>query len=198
MTILESIMSAKMADLFIPLAVYLSTGTFNLKTYILAIITTLLVLFWFRDGKSNKGDFVRGIFIIVPLLVIQAYLSPILVGNYKNSLEQIISFTLATLVLRFIICMFPLFTRRRIKGNFNLNGNSLVLYSVRSILTVLAQFTFTIVTSSPLAAVGWIFLNMSSLYGLIASSLIIKEKNTGREVLLIFIITFIMILEKFI
>lgn len=151
---------------------------------------------------KEKGDakkYLDGVIIIVPLLTIQAFASPLLVGNNKNQLSSIIAFTLSTLVIRFIIsALMMLFYQKSFQLKNSLNSNNLFIYIIRSILTIIAQFTFVIVTSDKYSALGWIFLNMTSLYGVLASSLFLKEKNTKKEILLICFITAIMLIQNFI
>lgn len=198
MTIFKSVISAKLADLLIPIAVYLSTGKLDLKIYFLAVFTTLIVVFWLKK-KGDAKKYLDGVIIIVPLLTIQAFASPLLVGNNKNQLSSIIAFTLSTLVIRFIIsALMMLFYQKSFQLKNSLNSNNLFIYIIRSILTIIAQFTFVIVTSDKYSALGWIFLNMTSLYGVLASSLFLKEKNTKKEILLICFITAIMLIQNFI
>ncbi|GAB2026828.1 hypothetical protein [Lactovum odontotermitis] len=197
MTIFESVISAKAADIFIPVAVFLATGVFSVKTYFLAILTTFLVVLWLRKSREIKKYF-QGILIIVPLLVVQAYTTPLLVEDYHHDFRQMTAFTLCTLVIRFLISLISMFFDQDFrKMKLSLSKNNVGLYALRSVLTVTAQFTFVLVTSDRLAALAWIFLNMTSLYGILFSGFILHEKTSKKGVILILSLTGLMIIGNF-
>lgn len=197
MTIFESVIAAKAADILIPIAVFFATGVFSVKTYFLAILTTLLVVLWLRKGNSLAKYF-KGILIIVPLLVAQAYLTPLLVGNYHHNFKQMVAFTLCTLVIRFVISLVSLlFDKDFRQMKLSLSKNNVGLYALRSVLTITAQFTFVLVTSDRLAALAWIFLNMTSLYGILFSGLILREKASQKGIILIMVLTALMVIGNF-
>lgn len=73
MTIFESAIAAKTADIFIPIAVFFATGVFEISTYLISILTTLMVFFWLKGSSKDTNKYLLGIFVIVPLLVIQSF-----------------------------------------------------------------------------------------------------------------------------
>ncbi|KZK06012.1 hypothetical protein AB996_1577 [Lactococcus cremoris] len=198
MTVFESVISAKIADFFIPIAVFLATGAFSLKTYILAVISTIIVMFWLRKGTDFK-KYLFGILLIVPLLVAQAFGNPLLVSNFHQDFYTIIAFTLATLTLRFIISLVMFFLYRGAwqKKRWIFTRKNTFLYLLRAFLTIITHFTFVLVTADKMAALGWIFLNMTSLYGILVSRVTLKEKTSRQGIVLVVGLTALMIAGSF-
>ncbi len=196
MTVLESVISSKMSDLVIPFALFVTTGYFSFSTYFLSIFTTFLI-FVFLNNKMNTKKFLKGILVIVPLLTLQAMLSPILTAPFKESLHQIIVFTICTLYIRFFISILScLFDKQIYKKTKKLKVQLIPLYFLRSFLTISAQFTFVVVTSDPQASIAWIFLNMTSLFGVIFSNIFLKERNNLKELVLVFLMIIIVLLKE--
>ncbi|MBM7541278.1 hypothetical protein [Amphibacillus cookii] len=197
MTIFESAIAAKTADVFIPIAVFLATGVFEISTYLISILTTLMVYFWLKNSSKDINKYLLGIFVIVPLLVIQSFLSPILVSEYKGDPYLVIGFTIVTLYIRFFISfVLFLFTNKLKKSDISFNLKGASLYIGRGFLTIIAQLTFVIVTASNAASLGWIFLNMTSFYGVIYSSIFLKEKVLKKDFLFICAITAIVVIKE--
>lgn len=198
MTVFESVISAKIADFFIPLAVFLATGAFSLKTYILAIVSTLIVMFWLRKSADFK-KYLFGMVLIVPLLVAQAFGNPLLVHDFHQDFHTVICFTLATLSLRFIISLVMFFIYKGARqGTWKFTRKNAVLYILRAFLTITTHFTFVLVTADAQAALGWIFLNMTSLYGILVSGVTLKEKTSRQEMALVLSLTALMIAGEFV
>ncbi|WP_017471507.1 hypothetical protein [Amphibacillus jilinensis] len=197
MTIFESAIAAKTADVFIPIAVFLATGVFEISTYLISILTTLMVYFWLKNSSKDINKYLLGIVVIVPLLVIQSFLSPILVSEYRGDPYLVIGFTIVTLYIRFFISfVLFLFTNKFTKSNISFNFKAASLYIGRGFLTIIAQLTFVIVTASNAASLGWIFLNMTSFYGVIYSSIFLKEKVLKKDFLFICAITAIVVIKE--
>ncbi len=198
LTIFEAAITAKTSDLLIPIAIFITTGYFNITNYFISFLTTMLIVLWLKN-KNNIKKIINGIIIIVPLLVIQAASAPLLVNDYKNSFHSLIIFTISTLIIRFIIStinLIPFIKKIKFDGYKELFFDK--LFFIRAILTIIAQFTFVIATSSINSSISWIFLNITSLYGVIFSGLILKEKNTKTEFILIISITLIAIFSQLI
>ena len=198
MTVFESVISAKIADFFIPIAVFLATGTFSIRTYILAVISTLIVMVWLRKRTDFK-KYLFGIFLIVPLLVAQAFGNPLLTRHFHQNFRTIIAFTLATLSLQFIISLIMFFVYQRSWKNkkWTFTKKNTLLYLLRAFLTIVTHFTFVLVTADKMAALGWIFLNMTSLYGILVSSVTLKEKTSRQGIYLVAGLTALMIAGSF-
>ncbi|MCR8969787.1 EamA family transporter [Facklamia sp. 7083-14-GEN3] len=196
LSIFESAIVSKIADFFIPLALFFTTGKINFGNYFISILTTLIVIIWVKK-KSDLKTLLQGVMIIVPPLVIQACLSPVLVGDYKKNMDSLILFTVSTLILRFVvsfISMLPTLKWMEWKqGNKNYFNK---LYFFRAILTCIAQITFVFVTSSNNSSIAWIFLNITSLYGVIFSNLILKESKNKTEIYIIITVSAITILSQ--
>ncbi len=52
----------------------------------------------------------------------------------------------------------------------------MMLYGTRAVLTLVAQLTFTLATSSQTSSIAWVFLNMTSLFSIILSGFFLREK----------------------
>ncbi len=196
LTIFEAAITAKTSDLLIPIAIFTTTGYFSIKNYFISFITTVLIIFWLKNNNNIK-KIINGMIIIVPLLVIQAACAPLLVNHYKNSFHSLILFTISTLIIRFIIStiyLIPFMKKITFDGYKELFFDK--LFFVRAILTVIAQFAFVIATSSSNSSISWIFLNITSLYGVIFSGFLLKEKNTKAEFMLILTITLIAVFSQ--
>ncbi|MGF3195933.1 hypothetical protein [Facklamia sp. P13055] len=83
LSIFESAIVSKTAVFFIPLALFFTTGRINFGNYFISILTTIIIIIWVKK-KSDLKTLLHGVIIIVPPLVIQACLFPLLVGDYKK------------------------------------------------------------------------------------------------------------------
>ena len=150
---------------------------------------------------NRYGLVIKSLLVIVPIIVIQAGVSPLLVSSVKSNVWSLMVFTLITIYLRLIITFVSLAGKLR-KSKPSISRKSIkqtplliiFIYTARSVLTILAQLTFTLSTSSGKSGIAWIFLNMTSLYSVALSSLILKEKLKTYEVILIVAITGLSIL----
>lgn len=70
------------------------------------------------------------------------------------------------------------------------------VYGLRSVLTIAAQISFTIATSSKTSGIAWVLLNMTSLYGVVFGSWILKEKIGKFDVLVLLVVTGMTLLTK--
>ena len=193
----QSIIVSNTADVFIPIGMFLTTGYFSGKSYLLSIFTTLICFIVFFSEKNNLKKMIRGSLVIIPLLTIQAALSPLLLKNHI-SFQSLLIFTIATLYIRFIITQLDFFFRKSTSNHqidFKLNKKELMLYSLRSFITIGTQFTFVVATSSIYSSIAWVFLNLSSIFAVLFSGWILKEQGTRREVIIIIAITIATILR---
>ena len=70
------------------------------------------------------------------------------------------------------------------------------VYGLRSVLTIAAQISFTIATSSKTSGIAWVLLNMTSLYGVVFGSWILKEKIGKFDVLVLLVVTVMTLLTR--
>lgn len=70
------------------------------------------------------------------------------------------------------------------------------VYGLRSVLTIAAQISFTIAMSSKTSGIAWVLLNMTSLYGVVFGSWILKEKIGKFDVLVLLVVTGMTLLTK--
>lgn len=198
-TIMESVVISKATDFFIPLALFTTTLYFNWQTYLVAVISTFVIIGLFlsdqHDSHLNKETLLKNFLIIGPLLVVQAAISPLIVQDIRSP-YSLIMFTMITIYFRFLFTLMSFIrqTKKTVQFEFHLTPIVLLLYSSRAILTLLAQISFTLATSSKSSGVAWIFLNMTSLFSVVLASFILKEKTRIREItalVLIILVTFI-------
>ena len=75
-TIMQSVILSKITDLFIPLAILLTMGYFSKSSYIVSIISTIIVVIYiaFEQRKDNLDlkNLAKTFTVIAPLLIAQA------------------------------------------------------------------------------------------------------------------------------
>lgn len=200
-TIMQSIVLSKMTDLFIPLAIFLTMGYFNKSSYLISIISTIIVvcyiIFKQRHSQMNVSTLLKTFMVIGPLLIVQAALSPLLTKGVIR-LADLAYFTIATIYIRCIITIITFWIKHRSLRitDIKINKQIFGIYGVRAVLTILAQVTYTLATSSPNSGIAWIFLNMTNLYSVIFGSFALKEKIHVSDVLLIICIFGLALISK--
>lgn len=200
--LIDAVISGKLSDIFIPLALALTTSYFSFKQYSISLISTLIVGLLAFSPSTKKVEFktwIKGILVIVPLLTIQSAFSPILVSDI-HGIPELMGFTIITIYLRLLISFFSLFTS---SNKFLINSGStkivkpvIIAYALRAILTIAAQIAFTVATSSKASGIAWVLLNMTSLYGVVFGSWILKEKIGKFDVLVLLVVTLMTLLTK--
>lgn len=200
--LIDAVISGKLSDIFIPLALALTTSYFSFKQYSISLISTLIVGLLAFSPRTQKIEFktwIKGILVIVPLLTLQSAFSPILVSDI-HGIPELMGFTIITIYLRLLISFVSLFTTSK---NFLTNSGSIkivkpvvIAYALRAVLTIAAQIAFTIATSSKTSGIAWVLLNMTSLYGVVFGSWILKEKIGKFDVLVLLVVTLMTLLTK--
>lgn len=200
--LIDAVISGKLSDIFIPLALALTTSYFSFKQYSISLISTLIVGLLAFSPSTKKVEFktwIKGILVIVPLLTIQSAFSPILVSDI-HGIPELMGFTIITIYLRLLISFFSLFTS---SNKFLINSGStkivkpvIIAYALRAILTIAAQIAFTVATSSKASGIAWVLLNMTSLYGVVFGNWILKEKIGKFDVLVLLVVTLMTLLTK--
>lgn len=212
-SVMDAVMLSNSSNMLIPVALFITTGYFSFFQYSFSVISTILIIvvgFVSIKNKSNNqelattnqaGLIIKSLLVIVPIIVIQAGVSPLLVSSVKSNVWALMVFTLITIYIRLLITFVslagkirktaPVISKQAVKQTSLL---IVFIYTARSVLTILAQVTFTLSTSSGKSGIAWIFLNMTSLYSVALSSLILKEKLKYYEIILILAITGLSIL----
>lgn len=195
--IMQSVVINKLSDLLIPLALFLTTGYLNFKSYLVSILTTILVAIYifYKEKKAelNKSAMLKSALVIVPLLVFQSAISPVLTRGVGN-IYDLIFFTIFTIYIRGIIALIAFIVKIKHIQNLGLSKSILLIYACRALLTLLAQITYTLSTSSPQSSISWVFLNITPLYSVLFGNLILHEKIKwvdGMVIVLIFILALI-------
>ncbi|WEV36588.1 EamA family transporter [Lactobacillus sp. ESL0677] len=200
-TIMQSIVLSKMTDLFIPVAIFLTMGYFSQSAYLISIVSTIIVvcyiIFKQRHSELSVKTLLTTFMVIGPLLIVQAALSPLLTKGVVKPID-LIYFTIATIYIRCIITIITFWVKNhslKFKPG-KLTKQVFWIYAARAILTLLAQVTYTLATSSPNSGIAWVFLNMTNLYSVIFGSFALKEKIHVADVLLIICIFGLALLSR--
>ena len=186
-TIMESVLLSKVTDFVIPLALFATTFYFHWQSYLISVVSTLLVIglvISYRQSESGKlALLVKNFWRIGPLLILQAAVSPLLVADLHTP-YALVMFTILTIYFRFLFTAYGFVRQIKASGDFDLQLTPKVgwLYATRAVLTLLAQVAFTLATSSENSGVAWIFLNMTSLFSVVLAGFILKERVQAREI----------------
>lgn len=200
-SIMQSVILSKVTDLFIPLAIFLTMGYFSKSSYLVSIISTLIIVVYIifeqRHNNLNLKVLLTTFAVIAPLLIAQAAFSPLLTKGIISPVD-LIFFTIATIYIRCLITIITFWYKNR---TFKIHGNGIsrkvtLIYGTRAVLTLLAQVTYTLATSSPNSSIAWVFLNMTSLYSVILGDFMLKEKVKFADILVIVCIFGLALLSK--
>lgn len=209
LTVLDAVIVSKSSDVLIPVALFVTTGYFSWYQYSFSILSTLLV---FTLGcvslnlakqrnqlQAQLSNMTKASLIIVPIIVFQACVSPLLVTGVSHSIYTLMAFTLFTIYIRLGISFVSL-VPKYLKASAHRapapisKKQVILIYGSRAFLTVLAQVTFTLATSSSESGIAWIFLNMTSLYSVVFSHLILKEDLYKSEFIILVVVTLLAII----
>lgn len=209
LTVLDAVIVSKSSDVLIPVALFVTTGYFSWYQYSFSILSTLLV---FTLGyvslnlakqrnqlQAQLSNMTKASLIIVPIIVFQACVSPLLVTGVSHSIYTLMAFTLFTIYIRLgisFVSLVPKYLKASAhKTPAPISKKQVILiYGSRAFLTVLAQVTFTLATSSSESGIAWIFLNMTSLYSVVFSHLILKEDLYKSEFIILVVVTLLAII----
>ena len=200
-SIMQSVLLSKVTDLFIPWAILLTMGYFSKSSYLVSIISTVIVVIYIvfeqRHNNLNLKNLLTTFAVIAPLLIIQAALSPLLTKGLIKPID-LVFFTIMTIYVRCLITLITfIYKNRTLKISAeNLKGKVYLIYGSRAVLTLLAQVTYTLATSSPNSSIAWIFLNMTSLYSVIFGDIFLKEKMKFADILVIVAIFILALFSK--
>ncbi|MCO6183647.1 hypothetical protein AAYR18_02990 [Leuconostoc fallax] len=202
-TVMDSVLLSKLTDFVIPIAIFITTYYFNWHSYFISVVSTILVIGLFllsvRTNNSSTKILIKNFWLIGPFLILQAALSPVLVADIKTP-EALITFTILTIYLRFLITL-TAFLRQRHQANMireQVGSRVMMLYGTRAVLTLVAQLTFTLATSSQTSSIAWVFLNMTSLFSIILSGFFLREKVDLKSFGVILIIIVLGIVSNFV
>jgi len=184
--------AGKASDLFIPIGVWAITGYWSWETYHFAIATTLICLpiLWIGPHKRNTRAIKTAWVFIGAALVLQASFAPILieVSSTDLSWNQALPFTTGIIIWRSFWCLIPILRRTknvRIPSYTLLTNSTFVL---RTLLTVITQTTFILAIGNTMSALAWPILNSTGLFAMLLSPVVLKEKYSRVEQLVIFAI----------
>ncbi len=197
--IMQAVIVNKLSDLFIPLALFLTTGYLDSKSYFVSILSTIIIAVYiiYKEKKSalNLNALIKSFLVIVPLLVFQSAISPVLTKGVKNGYD-LICFTIFTIYIRGLIALIAFMLKIRHLQSFDLSKNIVLIYACRAVLTLSAQITYTLATSSPNSSISWVFLNITPLYSVILGALFLHEKIDWRDGLVILLIFILALIPK--
>ncbi|MBA1392420.1 hypothetical protein EQ500_00660 [Lactobacillus sp. XV13L] len=200
-SIMQSVILSKLTDLFIPLALFCTMGYFNRSSYLVSLLSTLIVVAYIayaqRHNALDLKVMLQTFAVLAPLLVIQAAVSPLLTTGLVKPID-LVFFTIMTIYLRCLISLVTFWYKNKTLkiGGATLVGHVALLYGARAVLTLLAQVTYTLATSSANSGIAWVFLNMTALYSVIFGDLFLKEKMKLTDILVIVCIFVLVLLAR--
>jgi drug/metabolite transporter (DMT)-like permease len=186
LNVIQVTIATKAADLFIPIAIFISAGQWDWLTYGFSVITTLICLLILQSDNGWHGRGKRAVVLIVGALVLQAGLAPLLnsQNNAVPDIQQNLLFASAVIVWRLVWCIPATF---RCGVHLAMAGSLLYspVFMSRILLSVMTQVTFVVVVSSSASSVAWPILNSTGLLAMLLSAIILNEKPSGPEKLAI-------------
>ncbi|MCZ3622584.1 EamA family transporter [Lactobacillus mulieris] len=200
-SIMQAVLVNKLSDLFIPIAIFLTAGYLNLHSYFVSITSTLIIVIYIyyqeKHATIDINLLTKSFLVIVPLLVFQSAISPILTKGVSG-IVNLIFFTIFTIYIRGIIAIIVFYLKNKHLTSLNEKRNKQVvlIYSTRAILTLLAQITYTLATSSAQSSIAWVFLNLTALYSVFLGEIFLHEKLKLWDILIIVAIFVIALIAK--
>ena len=200
MKVQEVILVSKMADLFIPLILWLLLDAFNTIAYTGTVFTTLICIPLVVSRDQNRKHFLIPALMTLVFNSLQGGFSKWLLPVTDRYVEDLIPITLVIIFWRLMFSLLLHFSTS-LSGNMvesviHLNDFRFKpLQLLRSIITLAVQMSF--VTAIYLANNNfliWPILNSTILFSIIFSGMMLKEKVELRY----YIVTSVIILVVFI
>lgn len=182
MKVQEVILVSKMADLFIPLILWLLLNAFNPFAYAGTVFTTLICIPLVVSHHQNRKDFLIPALMTLTFNSLQGGFSKWLLPVTDRYAEDLVPITLVIIFWRLIFSLLLHFSTRLSR---NKDSNAIFLNDfrfkplqlLRSIITLAVQMSF--VTAIYLAKNNfliWPILNSTILFSIIFSGMLLKEK----------------------
>ncbi|EJM97740.1 hypothetical protein [Herbaspirillum sp. YR522] len=182
--------AAKLSDLFIPGAIFATTGHWDWTTAGFACATTLVCLPILRGRNLDQGKVLKAATVLMcTALVFQAGISPLLAHQIDGDWRYGLLFAAAVIGWRTIWSIMPLAFRSD-AGQAQRYGLLLNrLFYLRCCLSVITQLTFVLAVSSAAAAVAWPLLNAAGLFAMLMAAFVLRERQVRSQKLIVLTIT---------
>lgn len=201
LTVNQVTVAGKMSDLFIPIGVFFTTQYWNWGMYGFAAATTLVCLpmLWTSGNDRHAGLMKTAGALIGGALVLQASLAPVLMASTgpASDVRHALAFTTAVIIWRTAWSLMPML--RCLKTlhmpSFALLTNS--VFMLRALLTVITQTTLILAVGSTVSVVAWPILNSTGVFAMLLSALLLREKHTRLEKLIVVAISTLALMRFF-
>jgi EamA-like transporter family len=176
------IISAKSADLFIPLLIGCITSKFQISDYVFSCLSVLIFLPFLFPLEKTKSPFqLKMIVAIISVLLFQASInSYFCINKFPNTLSSFLPFITCILFWRTVMILIPYiiksfhhFNKKEIKPT---KSTSFILLFFRSIISFSSQTAFFYTITRPSGSLAWPILNTAPLISCLAAHFILHER----------------------
>jgi len=204
MKVQEVVVVSKLADVIIPLLIFLLMGSFNLIGYLGTLMTTAICFPLVRSSHRQNRDFLLPALFTLVAVSLQGGFSRILLPVTDNYLRDLVPITLVIIFWRLFFSLLIHFTPMVWKrsGSFDIHFNDFrfrPLQLLRSVITLLVQVSF--VTAIYLAKDNfliWPILNSTILFSIVFSGIMLKEQVEPRYYLVTALILLLVFVTAYI
>jgi len=179
------IVISKLSDIFIPIGIFLIVGSWNWLDYGFAILTTIVcipIIFQKSDYKNKTPLYI--VLAVIVVLVLQGSLSSVLVDKSEQTIVNSILITTAIMFWRFCWSFFVYYYHKEGSLIEDLLDVRLVAL-FRCLTSISTQLFFILALSYTTSPIAWPIFNSTILFSVGLSALILKEKATKLEYLVI-------------
>ena len=194
MRVNQVILATKSSDFFIPFALLTVTSIWSWENSVFSFLTAL-ICFPFLYKEKNKSSFPwLPSLAVCGSLIIQASVAPFTVDTGAFNQWEWLPYTTGLILWRFIFSLFigrpdPIFIFRQLRKHAD-KQHIFPLFS-RAALTIAAQGFLILSLSQNQQTLAWPILNSTGLVSLFFSGLIIKEKVSRNDYIIIGLTAFL-------
>ncbi|MES2769135.1 MAG: hypothetical protein V4596_08320 [Bdellovibrionota bacterium] len=191
------IIFSKMADLFIPIGIFLFSSIWNWSDFLFSVSTFLVCvpIFIFQNKKGHIHLF--SALAVLFVLVIQGSFSPWFMSGVSS--DSWIHYTVALIFWRLVFSLLGVINNSK---EFSMHPTCskkfrkyLSIMLVRSVLTLGAQAFLVLSLSQERPVLAWPVLNATGLISVVFSSLILREHAGKYEILAVILIAILGLLK---
>lgn len=187
MDVRNVVVSTKIADLFIPSAIFYITNRFNPDQYFFSLFTTFLFIPIVISAIKNRVSFRPLVaFEILAILCIQAGInSYFYMSSFGDTWEKFLSLMTCILLWRAIFTLFPPFLTwlKNLPSSDRRQKKHVAYFQlfIRAILSFICQVFFFYSITRQSGGYAWPILNSSPLVACFAAQLLIGERMRNIE-----------------
>lgn len=186
MKVQEVVLVSKLADVIIPLLIFLLMGSFNMVAYLGTLLTTAICLPLVWSTHRQNRDFLFPALLTLVANSLQGGFSRVLLPVTDNYLNDLVPITLVIIFWRLVFSLLfhfiPIIWKRSDAINIHFaDFRFRPLQLLRSVITLLVQMSF--VTAIYLAKDNfliWPILNSTILFSIVFSGTLLKERVESR------------------